>query len=159
MTGLEHQLKRASGERGDFAIFIAVIMTALLLLGSIAYDGPRLVAARQHVAHVATEVASVAATTIAAGGTLAQAEDAARVRLASEPVRHGQPIDLLQFGCVGNQVGVVVGTAYRSRTALAVFRERHTIVARGAAETVLVGPGGIPAEAGFGGLPECPLLA
>lgn len=155
-----HRLRRrgrAADERGDFAIFIAVITVALLLLGGIAYDGPRLVATRQHAAHLANEAASVAAATIAAGGTLDQGREAAQLRLANEPPRDGQPIDLLSLSCTANRVEVSILTAYRSRTALAVFRDRHPVVARGAAETVLVGPDGTPAE--FAYLPECPLLA
>lgn len=151
--------EQATGERGDFAIFIAVIMASLLLLGGIAYDGPRLIATRQHAAHLATEAASVAAATIAAGGTLAQAQEAARLRLASEPRRDGQPVDLLHLDCVANRVEASVVTAYQSRTALAVFRDSHAVIARGAAETVLVGPDGVPASVGYGYLPECPLLA
>lgn len=159
MTQPESPDQRFAGERGDFAIFIAVMMTAVLLLGGIAYDGPRLIAARQHAAHLAAETANVAAATIAAGGTLAQAREAARLRLAKELPRDGQSVDLVDLACVANRVEVAVLTIYESRSALAVFRDRHTVFARGAAETVLVGPDGVPAPIGYGYLPECPLFA
>lgn len=149
--------ERGGGERGDFAIFIAVIMVALLLLGGIAYDGPRLIATRQHAAHTAAEAARVAAATIAAGGTPAQARTASETRLSKEPLRYGEPIGLVSFGCAANRVEVVVGTAYRARSALAVLRDSHPVTARGAAETVLVGPDGAPALDAH--LPECPLRA
>lgn len=147
----------SSGEdqRGDYAIFIAVIASALLLFGGIAYDAPRLITARQHAVHNANEAARVAAATVAAGGTLEQARAAADRRMAAAPPLYGAPTGITRMECVGNLVEITVETSYRNRSALAVFRDEQQILATGAAEAELVGPFGEPIV--FGYLPECPL--
>ncbi len=161
-------------ERGDFAIFIAVIASALLLFGSIAYDAPRLITARQHARHTATEAAKVAAATVAAGGTTClaesdadlttkvaadpdgcQADTAARQSIEYKPPKYGASSEFGGLRCSGTWVEVTVETYYQNRSALAVFRDRQPIVAVGAAEAVLVGPDGQPEPLGY--LPECPL--
>lgn len=166
-------------ERGDFAIFIAVIATALLLFGSIAYDAPRLITARQHASHTATEAAKVAAATVAAGGTTClaesdadltakinpplgdpddcQADVAAKDSIVGKLPKYGAGSEFGGLRCSGTWVEVTVETYYQNRSALAVFRDRQPIVAVGAAEAVLVGPDGQPEPLGY--LPECPLPA
>ena len=147
---------RAGDERGDYAIFIAVIAAALLLFGSIAYDAPRLIAARQNALHEANEAARVAAATIAAGGTVEQARDAAQDRLDKSLAVHGQPVALADLDCVGSLVQVSVVTNYVFRGAvLAAGIGRQTIEARGAAEAFLVLPGNQRSELTH--LGECPL--
>ena len=81
---LENSPTPAEGHRDDrgvYAPFIAIIAVALILLSSIAYDAPRIIAARQDVAHAASEAARVAAVTIASGGSLADARRAAEERV------------------------------------------------------------------------------
>lgn len=143
-------------ERGDYAIFIAVIAAALLLFGGIAYDAPRLITARQHAVHNANEAARVAAAVVAAGGTLQEAEDAAEARVAAAGTLYGAPTSVdTPLDCVGNRVEVTVRTWYANRSALAVFSGEQPITATGAAEAQLVGPDGQPVALGY--LPECPL--
>ena len=145
-------------ERGDFAIFIAVIAAALLLFGSIAYDAPRLMTARQHAVHAANEAARAAATTVAAGGTLSDSRDAADFVLNSRLSPYGATIGRLgDLHCVGNRVEVTVSTWYSNRSALGVFRERQPITVSAAAEAVLTGPDGQPTALDY--LPECPLVS
>ncbi|WP_419840307.1 pilus assembly protein TadG-related protein [Candidatus Poriferisodalis sp.] len=149
---------RGGDERGDFAIFIAVIAAALLLFGSIAYDAPRLMTARQHAVHAANEAARAAAATIAAGGTLSDSRDVADFVLSSRLSPYGATISRLgNLHCVGNRVEVAVSTWYSNRSPLGVFRERQPITARGAAEAVLTGPDGQPTALRH--LPECPLVS
>lgn len=156
-AGAGRVMSARGDQRGDYAIFIAVIASALLLFGGIAYDAPRLITARQHAAHNANEAARVAAATVAAGGTVEQARDAADRRMAGTPPLYGAPTTVTDMECVGNLVQVWVQTSYRNRSALAVFRDEQIIVATGAAEAELVGPFGEPIA--FGYLPECPLRA
>ncbi len=147
---------RAADERGDYAIFIAVIAAALLFFGSIAYDAPRLIAARQNALHEANEAARVAAATIAAGGTVEQARGAAGDRLAGGLAIYGQPVALADLDCVGSLVQVTVVTIYVFRGAvLGAGIGRQTIEARGAAEAYLALPGNRPSELSH--LGECPL--
>jgi hypothetical protein len=147
---------RAGDERGDYAIFIAVIASALLLFGSIAYDAPRLIGARQNALHEANEAARVAAATIAAGGTVEQAEEAARDRLDRSLALYGQPVALARLDCVGSLVQVSVVTNYVFRGAvLGAGIGRQTIEARGAAEAILVLPGNQSSDLTH--LGECPL--
>ncbi len=147
---------RAGDERGDYAIFIAVIASALLLFGSIAYDAPKLIAARQNALHEANEAARVAAATIAAGGTVEQARDAAQDRLDDGLAVYGQPVALADLDCVGSLVQVSVVTNYVFRGAvLAAGIGRQTIEARGAAEAYLVLPGN--QESDLTHLGVCPL--
>lgn len=147
-----------AGERGDFAMFIAVIAAALLVFGSIAYDAPRLISARQHAVTTANEAAKVAAATVAAGGTLDQAEEAAEQFVRQRGPRYRYPgaqISAVISGCAGSRVEVTVQTSYRNRSALAVFRQEMLILETGGAEAVLVGPSGQPEPLAH--LPECPL--
>ena len=146
---------RSEDQRGDYAIFIAVIASALLLFGGIAYDAPRLITARQHAVHNANEAARVAAATVAAGGTFAQARQAADNRIEAVPPLYGEFTEIVDMACVGSLVEITVGTRYSNRSALAVFRDVQPIFATGAAEAELVGPFGKPIA--FGYLPECPL--
>ncbi|WP_420446167.1 hypothetical protein [Candidatus Poriferisodalis sp.] len=148
---------RCEDQRGDYAIFIAVMASTLLLFGGIAYDAPRLIAARQHAVHNAAEAARVAAATVAAGGTITQARAAADNRVTSLPPLYGSPTVVAAMSCVGTRVEVTVLTSYINVSALAVFREELRITATGAAEAQLVGPNGEPSL--FGYLPECPLLS
>lgn len=144
-------------ERGDYAIFIAVIASALLLFGGIAYDAPRLITARQHAVHNANEAARVAAATMAAGGTLEQARAAADDRMAAAGPLYGSFTEVAALQCVGSLMEVTVLTSYVNRSALAVFRQEQQIAATGAAVAQLVGPHGQPSQLGY--LPECPLRA
>lgn len=142
-------------QRGDYAIFIAVIASALLLFGGIAYDAPRLITARQHAVHTADEAARVAAATVTAGGTLDQARAAAAARVAAAPPLYGAGTIIDGMSCVGTRVEVTVSTWYANRSALAVFRDVQPITATGAARAQLVGPYGQAIPLGY--LPECPL--
>lgn len=142
-------------ERGDFAIFIAVIATALLLFGSIAYDAPRLMTARQQSVHTANEAARAAAAVVAAGGTLAQAENAARQTVLNRPPLYGASSTFEHLACTGSRVEATISTWYANRSPLAVFRSRQPIVTEGAAEAVLTGPDG--REMLLSHLPECAL--
>lgn len=142
-------------QQGVYAPFIAIIATSLLFLGSAAYDMPRLLAARQDALHSAFEAATVAAATIAAGGTIQQAEDAAQTRLDKSPLIYGEDIQLVDMDCVGALVEVTVETGYVYRSVFVAIRERQDIQATGAAEARLILPSGEPAELSY--LAECPL--
>lgn len=146
---------RGCGERGDYAVFIAVIAAALLVLGGLAYDGPRLIASRQDAAHAANEAARVAAVTIASGGTIQQAQAAAQNRVDQTPLIYGENIDVASIECVGTRVQVTVVTGYRYRSAIGAARARQPIAAIGAAEAVLLLPDGQPSTLHH--LAECPL--
>ena len=149
---------RSRGERGDYAVFIAVIASAMILFGSIAYDAPRLNAARHDTLHFANEAARVAAITIASGGTIAQAEQAALDRLSKSDLIYGEPVipdpDFLQ--CVGNRVQVTVWSRYRFRSALSLAMAGQDIEAQAAAEAYLSLPSGEESPLTYAG--ECPLL-
>ena len=142
-------------ERGVFASFIAVIATALLFLGGIAYDAPRLTAARADALHAANDAARTAAATIAAGGTVEDARTAAENRLAIVPLIYGESVSLLSLDCAGSRVQVTVNSGYRYRSTLRVFRGRQDITAIGVAEAYLVLPDDSPSELQY--LGECPL--
>ena len=147
---------RAADQRGDYAVFIAVIAAALLFFGSIAYDAPKLIAARQNALHEANEAARVAAATIAAGGTVDQALQAAQDRLDKSLPIYGQPVAVLDMDCVGSRVQVTVVTNYVFRGAvLAVGIGRQTIEAVGAAEAYLLLPSDERSTLHY--LGECPL--
>ena len=141
-------------QRGDYAVFVAVIVGALLFLGGLAYDGPRIIAARQDAAHAANEAARVAAATIASGGSLQQAEEAAQSR-ADTGLIYGQAVQVVYLDCVGARVEVGIVSRYVYRSAMRLIRGRQTIGAVGAAEAVLVVPGDQPNTLHY--LGECPL--
>lgn len=145
----------AGDQRGDYAVFVAVIASALLLLGGLAYDAPRLNAARQNALHTANEAARVAAATVASGGTINQAQDAAQQRMARSPLIYGQDIHVVAVDCVGSRVQVTVATRYIFRSALAALRSWQTIEAVGAAEARLVLPSDEVSTLRY--LGECPL--
>ena len=151
----QHQ-RRRDDQRGVYAPFIAVIASALLFLGGIAYDAPRITAARQDAVHAANEAARVAAITVASGGSLAEANDAAEDRLAAHPLIYGEEILLADLDCVGSLVQVEVVTGYILRSALAIVRNRQPIIARGAAEAILLTPHGAPEALDY--LGECPII-
>ncbi len=133
-----------------------MIAAALLLFGSIAYDAPRLIAARQNALHEANEAARVAAATIAAGGTVDQARSAAEDRLSKSLPLYGQPVALADLECVGTLAQVTVVTNYVFRGAvLGAGIGRQTIEASGAAEAFLALPGN--QRSGLSHLGECPL--
>ena len=134
-------LARADDQRGNYAIFIAVIASALLLFGGIAYDAPRLNAARQDALHSANEAARVAAVTVASGGTIDQARRAAEDRMSRSPLIYGEDVHVVLLDCVGSRVQVTVASGYVFRSALAAVRPRQLIEAVGAAEAYLVQPG------------------
>ena len=152
------QRARGRDERGDYAIFIAVIATALIVFGSIAYDAPRLNAARHDTLHFANEAARVAAITIASGGTIEQAEQAALDRLSKNNLIYGEPVipdpDFLQ--CVGNRVQVTVWSKYRFRSALSLASTGQDIEAQASAEAYLALPSGEESPLTYAG--ECPLI-
>ena len=143
---------RGRDERGDYAVFIAVIASALLLFGGIAYDGPRLIAARQDALHLANEAARVAAATVASGGTVEQAREAAERRVDAVP--RSEEIDVVDLKCVGSRVQITVVSVHRFRSALALAGPR-VIEATGAAEAQLVLPNDQPSALSLIG--ECPL--
>ena len=145
----------AADERGAYAPFIAIIASAMLFLGGIAYDAPRLTAARQDALHIANETARVAAATIASGGTVGDARTAAEERADKSLLIYGQPVAVGEIHCAGSRVQVTVETGYEYRSTLRVFRNRQTIEATGAAEAYLVLPDGTPSQ--FKYLGECPL--
>lgn len=142
-------------ERGVYAPFIALIASVLLLLGAIAYDGPRLTAARQDALHAANEAARVAAGTIAAGGTIFDAQTAAEERIEKSRLIYGRPIAVGEIECVGSRVQVTVVSMYVFRSALGLWRDFQPIEATAAAEAFLVLPDETPSELGY--LGECPL--
>ena len=146
---------RGADERGDYAVFIAVIAVALLFFGGIAYDAPRLTAARQDALHAADEGARVAAATIAAGGTLEQAEEAAEKRMNATGIIYGAPIDRIILECSGTRVRVIIGTQYLYQSVLRLIRPHQPIIATGAAEAQLRSPGNT--RLGLHYLGECPL--
>ncbi len=165
MTGSPPTLRRsgcrwslqalAGDQRGLYAPFVAVITAALLFLGGIAYDGPRLNAARQHAVHEANDAARVAAATVASGGTLAQAEAAAESHLDQTRLVFGDEIDVVLLDCVGSRVQITVASGYRFRSVLGLLRNPQPIVATGAAEAYLIQPSGEVSALHYVG--ECPL--
>ncbi len=155
---LERELsEREQSERGSFAIFIAVIVVAMLLFGGLAFDAPRLISARQHAAHTAGEAARIASSTVAAGGTLTQAREVASKFVADTPPLYGAQTVAGGIVCVGTRVEVTVYSSYVNRSALAVFRRRMPVSATASAEAVLKGPDGSDSPLSL--LPECPLFA
>ena len=157
---LEARLRRfgarvSPDQRGDYSIFVAVIVGALLFMGGLAYDGPRIITARQDAVHTANEAARVAAATIASGGTLEQAEEAAQHRVDQTGLIYGQDVDVVDIECVGSRVQVYIASGYVYRSAMRLIRDRQTIGAVGAAEAQLVLPGGDEHTLHY--LGECPL--
>ena len=146
---------RARDQRGAYATFIAVIASALLIFGGIAYDGPRLNAARQDALHAANEAARVAAATIASGGTLEQARNAAEERVSRTPLIYGQDIHVAFIDCVGSRVQITIITGYFYRSVMGLIRDRQPIEATGAAEAYLVLPSDEASTLHY--LGECPL--
>jgi len=146
---------RAGDERGDYAVFMAVIAASLLFLGGLAYDGPRLIAARQDAVHSANEAARVAAATIASGGTLDQAREAAEDRVDKTGLIYGQDVHVAFLDCVGSRVQVTVITGYIYRSVMGLVRPRQPIEAVGAAEARLVLPSDEISTLYY--LGECPL--
>ena len=146
---------RAADQRGDYAIFIAIIASALLVFGGLAYDAPRLNAARQDALHAANEAARVAAITVASGGTIDQARQAAENRVSKSSLVYGHEVRVSAVDCVGSRVQVTVLTGYVFRSALSTIRTRQRIEAVGAAEARLVQPNDAPS--GLHYLGECPL--
>ena len=147
---------RADDERGVYASFIAVIASALLIFGGVAYDAPRLTTARQDALHAANEAARVAAGTIAAGGTVDDAVSAAKDRVQMVPLVYGEPIRVVALACVGTRVQVTVQSGYSFRSVLFFVRRWQPIEAIGAAEAFVVLPGSdTPSALQY--LSECPL--
>ena len=147
--------RRADDERGAYAVFIAVITSALLFFGGLAYDAPRLNAARQDALHSANEAARVAAATVASGGTLAQARAAAEERVSRTRLIYGQEVHVAFLDCVGSRVQVTVITGYYYRSVISLLRTRQPIEAVGAAEARLVLPNDEISTLHY--LGECPL--
>ena len=145
----------STDQRGNYAVFIAVIVTALLFMGGLAYDGPRLIAARQDAAHAANEAARVAAATIASGGSLHQAQDAAQRRVDHTGLIYGQGIDVVGLDSVGSRVQAYIASRYVYRSAMRLVRGSQTVAAAGAAEATLVLPSNDPSPLHH--LGECPL--
>ena len=146
---------KAADTRGVYAPFFAVIASVLLLLGAIAYDGPRLTAARQDALHAANEAARVAAATIASGGTTDDARSAAEDRMTKSRLIYGRPIAVGEMECVGTRVQVTVVSSYIYRSALGLIRDVQPIEATGPAEAYLVLPDDTPSQLKY--LGECPL--
>ena len=146
---------RTVDDRGAYASFIALIAAALIFLGGIAYDAPRLTAARQDALHAANEASRVSAAVIASGGTVQDARNAAEDRLAVSPLIYGQEILVSGFECVGSRVQVTVITGYVYRSVMGLIRPRQPIEAIGAAEAYLVLPDDSPSDLKY--LGECPL--
>lgn len=146
---------RTDDQRGAYAVFIAVITSALLFFGGLAYDAPRLNAARQDALHAANEAARVAAATVASGGTLEQARTAAEERTSRTRLIYGQDVHVAFLDCVGNRVQVTVITGYLYRSVIGLVRPRQPIEAVGAAEARLVLPSDEISTLHY--LGECPL--
>ena len=146
---------RADDQRGAYAVFIAVITSALLFFGGLAYDAPRLNAARQDALHAANEAARVAAATVASGGTLVQARTAAEERTSRTRLIYGQAVHVAFLDCVGSRVQVTVITGYYYRSVIGLVRARQPIEAVGAAEARLVLPSDEISTLHY--LGECPL--
>ena len=145
---------RSRDDRGAYTMFIAIVVGALAMLASVAYDVPRLITARQHAAQTASETARVAAATIAAGGTLEEARAAATERAGAFPQPFGAQAHLGEMRCVGGQVETTLLTSYDNKSALGIFRDTQIIQASGAAKATIVGPDG--EELALGTLPQCP---
>lgn len=137
-------------------MFVAVIAGMLIIFGSIAYEAPRVLAARQDALHYANEAARVAAATIASGGTLSEAEVAAQARVSRTTLVYGSEVDVVTLECVGTRVEVTIITDYLYRSIIAVIRNNQVITAKGAAEAVLVLPSDVSSD--FGYAAECPLI-
>lgn len=155
--------RRCAEERGTYAVFVAVIAVGIVFFSAVAYELPRLVAARQQVAHVANEAARVSAATIAAGGSAEDArgvanETAARaLRAAGFGDSLTATIDDDGFECVGSRVQVTVRATYVYRSMLRVARPHQRMAAKGAAQSLLLSPSGEALTTHFVG--ECPLPA
>ena len=149
-------IRRNADERGDYAIFIAIIAAALLFFAGVAYDAPRVTAARQDAIHSANEAARVAAATIAAGGTVEDAQRAAAQRMAQANLIYGASIHLADMKCVGSRAEVTIQTWYEYQSVMRLVRHSQFIEATGAAEAQLTRPGATPV--GLHHLGECPLL-
>lgn len=141
--------------RGVFASFFAIITTSLLVLGSVAYDAPRLLAARQDAVHSAFEAANIAAATVASGGTIQEAREVVQQHLDNDPLIYGQSIQIDSFACVGTRVELTISSSYEYRSVFAAVRPVQPILATGAAEAVLVLPSGEHTALNY--LSECPL--
>lgn len=146
---------RREDRRGSYSVFIGIIVASMLFLGGLAHDGPRLIAARQHTAHAASEAARIAAATIASGATLEQAHRVADNRLGATDLIYGEEVRVAYVDCVGSRVQVTVLSSYVYRSAMRIVRQRQMIVAVAAAEAGLVLPGGQPAPLHY--LGECVL--
>ena len=136
-------------------MFIAVIVAALLFLGGLGYDGPRVIAARQDAVHAANEAARVAAVTVASGGTLEQAQAAAENRMGEAGLIYGEDVHVAFIDCVGSRVQATIVTGYVYRSAMRLIRVRQPIAAVGAAEARLVLPSDEASTLHY--LGECPL--
>lgn len=147
--------RRADDQQGTYAVFIAIIASALLFFGGLAYDAPRLNAARQDALHAANEASRVAAATIASGGTLGQARTAAEERMSRTRLIYGQDIHVAFIDCVGSRVQTTIITGYYYRSVLGLIRDRQPIEAVGAAEALLVLPSDERSTLHY--LGECPL--
>lgn len=146
---------RSADERGDYAVFIAVIATMLLFFGSIAYEAPRVLAARSDALHYANEAARVAAATVASGGTLQDAREAAQTRVRRTTLIYGSEVDVVTVECVGTRVEVDIVTDFLYRSVIGLFRQTQVITAKGAAEATLVLPSNTTSD--FGYVAECAL--
>ena len=146
---------QAEDQRGSYAMFISIIVAALMFLGGLAYDGPRVIAARHDAVHAANEAARVAAATIASGGTLEQAHAAAENRVGQTGLIYGQAVHVAFIDCAGSRVQATIVTGYVYRSSMRLIRVRQPIAAVGAAEARLLLPSGDPAPLHY--LGECPL--
>ena len=135
---------RRDDDQGVYAPFIALIASALLLFGGVAYDAPRLVTARQHALHKANEAAGIAAATIISGGSGNDARAAVERHVAKTRLIYGYEVALHTMRCVGSKVEVTLVTGYVYRSAVAVVWKLHTITATAAAEARTVGTSGTP---------------
>ena len=97
----------------------------------------------------------MAAATVASGGTLTQATDAAETHLDKTRLLYGQELDVVLMDCVGSRVQITVASGYHFRSVLGLLRNPQPIVATGAAEARLVLPSDEISTLHY--LGECPL--
>lgn len=147
---------RRRDERGDYSIFVAVVVIGLLVLGGVAYEAPRIMTVRQHALHTAQQASHLAAGMIAGGAEFGDMEAKVRELVEETTPLYGQRLYLIRLDCSGRRIQLTVATAYSNVTVLSLFGHAQRITASAAAEVVLIGPAGQPVPLQY--LPTCPFV-
>ena len=140
-------------ERGDYSIFVAVMVIGLLVLGGVAYEAPRIMAVRQQALHTAQQASQLAASMVAAGEPYSGIKKEVSKRVEETAPPYGQRMYLIRLQCTGNLVRAVVAASYSNVTVLSLFGSAQRMEATAAAEVVLYGPRGERVHQPY--LPEC----